>query len=149
MNISQKCQYALRALFELAKRQGEGPVSVKTIAKNQAIPVRFLELILRELRQGGLVESRRGVEGGYLLVPRPANLTVGEIIRMVDGPLDPVKCLGAGGTEECPLLGKCAFLGLWDRARQALAEVYDSTNFEGLLEEERRIAGSTSLDYCI
>lgn len=149
MNISQKCQYALRAVFQLAKQGGGEPVSVRTIAKAQAIPVRFLELILRELRQSGYVESRRGVEGGYRLRPDPNVLTVGEVIRLIDGPLDPVRCLGAKGIKECPLLGKCAFMGLWDRARNALAGVYDTTTFQQLLEEEEAHQRIQAMDFCI
>ena len=68
MNLSQKCQYAVRAIFELAKHYGRGPVAISQIAASQAIPQRFLENILNELRPTGLIESRRGIQGGYLLV---------------------------------------------------------------------------------
>lgn len=71
MSVSQKCQYALRAVFELARRRGEKPTSIREIAEAQAIPAKFLELILTQLRKGGLVESRRGIHGGYLLAVWP------------------------------------------------------------------------------
>ena len=92
MSISQKCQYALRSVFELAKRHGEGPTSIREIARAQAIPPKFLELILTELRKGGFVESRRGIHGGYLLPVPPKTVFAGEIIRFVDGPIAPVRC---------------------------------------------------------
>lgn len=149
MNLSQKCQYALRAIFELFKRCGEGPISVAEIAEAQAIPPRFLLLILGQLRQAGFVESRRGVQGGYLLTGEPGELTVGDIIRFMEGPLDPVKCIGGDGAAHCPLRGNCAFSGLWERAKQAVAEVYDTTSFQDLVDAERASAERYVVSYCI
>lgn len=147
MNLSQKCQYALRGLFELARRGGDKPVPIAEIAKAQAIPGRFLELILSELKQAGYVQSRRGVHGGYMLSRDPAEVTVGEVIRFVDGPLNPVKCLGKNGRKECPLYGGCAFIGLWKRATKAVADVYDSTTLQELVEDDRSM--HTAADYSI
>ena len=148
MHLSQKCQYALRALFELAKDPGARPFPASEIAVNQAIPVRFLELILRELRQAGYVESRRGVEGGYLITTAPEDLAVGEIIRFIDGAQDPVKCLGAKGTEKCPLFGACAFWPLWEEVRDAVNEIYDRTTFADLAAREKASQEYVH-DYCI
>jgi Rrf2 family transcriptional regulator, cysteine metabolism repressor len=149
MTVSQKCQYALRAIFELAKRPTDRPTSIAEIATKQAIPRRFLELILNELRQGGFVESRRGVQGGYLLAVSPASLSAGEIIRFVDGPLAPAKCVGDQDDCECPMLGNCAFMDLWKRARDAVADVYDNTTFQDLLDAERAGAEKAAPNYCI
>ena len=146
MNLSQKCQYALRSLFELARRQGEGPVSVAEIAKAQAIPPRFLELILGELRHAGYVESRRGVQGGYMLAVSARQVSVGDVIRFVDGPLAPVKCLGEQGDKTCLLLGRCAFMGLWERAMQAASEVYDLTSLQDLVDQQH---SPQTANYCI
>ncbi len=148
MNVSQKCQYALRAVFELAKRNGDMPVRSAEIAEAQAIPPRFLELILGELRRAGIVESQRGVQGGYRLSSPPSLLTVGEVIRLIDGPLAPVKCV-AGDSRGCPLFGKCAFMSLWERARDAVSEVYDNTTFESLVNEEQVRSGDYVTNYCI
>ncbi len=134
MNLSQKCQYALRAVYELARRESDEPVSVAEIADAQEIPRRFCELILGELRRGGFVESRRGPRGGYFLA-RPANrMTAGEIIRFVEGPLSPVPCAD-GPDPECSLGPYCAFAGMWRRAAEAMAGVYDCTSFEDLIAE--------------
>ena len=149
MTVSQKCQYALRALFELSKRPGPAPTKVSEIAAAQAIPARFLEAILGELRRGSFVESRRGVNGGYFLAVEPDALTVGEIIRFIDGPLTPVRCLGDDKGESCALKGNCAFIGMWNRARDAVAEVYDETTFRNLLEEEQATIGRYVARYCI
>ena len=148
MNLSQKCQYALRAVFELAKRGDHIPVSGQEIAEAQAIPPRFLLLILGQLRQGGFVASRRGVRGGYMLAAAPDELSVGDIIRFMEGPLEPVKCIGGRGAA-CPLRGGCAFLGLWQRAKEAVRQVYDSTTFADLLREERIYTAGRGVDYCI
>jgi len=111
MQVSQKCQYALRAVYELAKRYGQRPLSGAEIARVQAIPPKFLELILRELRQAGFVESRRGPQGGYLLVEDPRQLAVGQVIRQIEGPFTPVSCLESADESLCPLKGRCAFSG--------------------------------------
>ncbi len=137
MTVSQKCQYALRAVLELAKRSADSPTTVAEIAEVQAIPAKFLELILGELRQGGFVESRRGIHGGYLLAEAPKALAVGEIIRFIDGPLAPVRCVIDGKSANCPLNSNCALIGMWKRARDAVAEVYDGTTFQDLIDEER------------
>ncbi|RJP67357.1 MAG: Rrf2 family transcriptional regulator [Candidatus Abyssobacteria bacterium SURF_17] len=149
MSISQKCQYALRATFELAKHVGEGPVRIADIAKTQAIPIRFLEVILNQLKQGGFVESRRGSTGGYVLTHSPATLTVGEIIRFIEGPLSPVQCIAGSTGDQCPLHGDCAFLPMWEKVKDALSDVYDSTTFEDLVEQERVRRKEHVLDYSI
>jgi len=148
MRVSQKCQYALRAVYELARHYRHGPVKIADIAENQAIPVRFLEQILSQLRQGGFVESQRGNVGGYLLSRAPADLTVGEIICFVEGPLGFVKCTNNLGGE-CPLNEACVFLPMWERARKAVESVYYTTTFENLIEEDARMHGNLALDYAI
>src|ERR1700760_1718352 len=85
MNISVKGEYALQAIFDLAANSRSQPVKIADIARRQQIPQKFLELILASLKQGGFVESRRGAEGGYLLSRRADSITVGEVIRFVEG----------------------------------------------------------------
>jgi Rrf2 family protein len=145
MNVSQKCQYALRAVFELSRRSRQTPVRTSEIAESQAIPPRFLELILGELKQGGFVESRRGARGGYLLLAQPDRVTVGEVIRFVDGPIVPVKCITETERTDCPLHGGCAFVDMWSRARDAVNHVFDNTTFQDLVDEDH----STAANYCI
>ena len=147
MLVSQKCQYGLRALFELAKRAGGGPAKVAEIAEAQAIPVRFLEVILGELKHGGFVESRRGKDGGYLLARSPDELTAGEVIRFIEGTIEPVECLS--NESRCRLGGACVFMPMWQKAGDALAEVYDKTSFRDLLIEERRMSQEYVASYSI
>lgn len=149
MNVSQKCQYALRALLELAKRNQTGPVKIADIARAQAIPAKFLEGILLELKKLGVVESKRGPKGGYLLAMPPEELTVGKIIQFIDGPPAPVACVAGEHHTQCPLFGQCAFLPMWRRARDAVANVYDQTTFQNLLEEDQRTNLPSAITYQI
>ena len=142
MVVTQKCQYALRAIFELAGRFGQGPVKIADIAEAQAIPVRFLEVILSQLKQGGFVASQRGNEGGYQLVRQPEGLTVGEVMRFVQGPLGPVDCLSDDPAQKCPLRGQCAFLSMWQEVREVTENVYDTKTFQGLIDEHSSREGS-------
>src|SRR5580693_689461 len=86
MNVSVKGDYALHAIFDLALQQPGEPIKIAEIAQRQKIPQKFLELILAGLKQGGFVESRRGAEGGYLLARAAESITVGEVLRFVEGP---------------------------------------------------------------
>ena len=147
--LSHKCQYALRAGCELAKRDGQGPVKVSQIAEAQAIPARFLNVILGQLRQGGFVVSRRGAEGGYMLARSAGSVKVGDIIRFIEGSISPAEGPAGGGNGTLGLYGQQAFMDMWRRARDAVAEVYDSISFRDLLEAELAAAGSHTPDYCI
>ncbi|MFP4249667.1 MAG: RrF2 family transcriptional regulator [Armatimonadota bacterium] len=136
MILSQKCQYALRAVYEITLREEDWPVKSGDIAEAQAIPPRFLENILAQLKQGGFVDSQRGKHGGYMLADPEREITVGEIIRFVQGPLVPVHCMVAGA-DECPLEGECPFHSMWERAREAVVEVYDTTTIRDMIAEHQ------------
>jgi len=147
MSLSHKCLYALRALFELARRRRSGCVSVAQIAEAQAIPPRFLELILAELKQAGYVLSRRGAQGGYQLAVLPEEIPVGDVIRLIEGPMNPVDCMADPADANCPLQGRCAFLDLWRRAREAVETIYDQTTLADLLQQDQ--SAKQVLNYCI
>ena len=93
MSVSSKCYYALRAVYALADHAGPEPIKIAEIAEREQIPIRFLEVILNQLKGGGFVQSRRGAEGGYRLARPAEHLTVGEIMRYIDGPIAPVDCV--------------------------------------------------------
>jgi Rrf2 family protein len=123
MRISIKAEYALEALFDLASQNSPGPVRIADIAKRQKIPQKFLELILAGLKQGGFVESRRGAEGGYMLARRPEGITVGEVLRFVEG--SDVKPRGRRRTDT-------PFTGMWRNVDDAISGIIDHTNFAEL-----------------
>jgi Rrf2 family transcriptional regulator, cysteine metabolism repressor len=148
--VSQKCQYAIRSLFELARRQGQGPIKISEIAEAQAIPLRFLQVILNQLKRGGFIESRRGAEGGYQLSRQPDRLMVGEIVQFIEGPLVPVACMASTeAAEGCALHGRCVFLGMWKRAAAAVSDVYDRISFQNLVDDEERMQKTASFTYSI
>ncbi|MBN2294001.1 MAG: Rrf2 family transcriptional regulator [Pirellulales bacterium] len=136
MFLSQKCQYALRAVFEIAKRSGEGPIKIEDIAKAQAIPPKFLATILNQLKQGGFVQSRRGSDGGYFMGRSPSGISVGEIIRFIEGPVGPVECVTDNTSGDCPLDGTCVFMFMWREAQAAMENVYFKTSFKDLIDRE-------------
>ena len=102
----------------------------------EKIPIRFLEVILSQLKGGGFVVSRRGAEGGYRLARAADGLTVGEIMRYVDGPIAPVDCVSQSRPKECDFHGDCHFFGFWGRVRQAMSDVVDRTTFADLVKED-------------
>src|SRR5436190_17745465 len=115
MNISVKGEYALQAIFDLASQKPGEPVRIADIAKRQKIPQKFLELILAGLKQGGFVESRRGAEGGYLLARAPESITVGELLRFVEGSKDTKT--RERRREDNP------FTNMWHRVDSAVSEI--------------------------
>jgi Rrf2 family cysteine metabolism transcriptional repressor len=138
MRISQRCEYALRALFELARRAEEGPVRIEEIARAQKIPKNFLANLLVQLKRGRFVQSRKGPEGGYFLSRPPRQITVGEVVRFLDGPIGPIQCVARPGAERCPTFPGCGLFPLWKRLHEALAGLVDRTSIADLVEEERR-----------
>jgi Rrf2 family transcriptional regulator, cysteine metabolism repressor len=124
MNISVKGEYALQALLDLAAQRPGEPVKIAEIAQRQQIPQKFLELILASLKQGGFVESRRGAEGGYLLARSPEQLTVGEVLRFIEGP--------AAGRGKARPGTESAFSDMWRQVDQAISDVVDKTTFASL-----------------
>ena len=127
MNVSVKGEYALQAIFDLASNAGPEPVKIAEIARRQNIPQKFLELILANLKQGGFVESRRGAEGGYLLARRPESITVGDVLRYVEGRQEDRARKRRGADS--------GLTDLWARADAAVNNVLDSTNFAQLVRE--------------
>ncbi len=137
MFLTQRNQYALRAIVELAKRVGAGPVKVSEIAAAQAIPRRFLEVILGQLKGSGLVTAKRGYHGGYVLLGEPKNITVGTVIRFLQGEPDPKDCQNCVFKLQCPTDPECAFASLWNRVNEAVFTIFDETTIQDLVEDER------------
>ena len=126
MRISVKGEYALQALFDLATHDSGDPIRIHDIAQRQSIPQKFLELILASLKQGVFVESRRGAEGGYLLARAAESLTVGEVLRYVEGPQQ-------GKTRDRRKGAATPFSDMWEQVDLAISGVIDKTTFADLL----------------
>jgi Rrf2 family cysteine metabolism transcriptional repressor len=129
MNISVKGDYALRAIFDLALQRPGEPIKIAGIARRQKIPQKFLELILSGLKQGGFVESRRGAEGGYLLSRASDAITLGEVIRYIEGS----KAKKPSQKQQAA----DPFSEIWRRVEQATSGVIDHTTFAELARNWR------------
>ena len=136
MYLTQRNQYALRAIVELARRVGMGPVKVSEIAKAQAIPLRFLEVILGQLKGSGLVDAKRGYYGGYFLLRQPEDITVGSVVRFLQGEPDLKECQSCISNRQCPFENNCAFASLWCRVNEAVFNIYDETTIKDLVPDE-------------
>jgi Rrf2 family protein len=137
MRISKKCQYAVRAVFELAFRNANQPIRISEIAQSQGIPRRFLEAIMNQLKHAGFVESRRGSTGGYILARSADELTVGEIIEFMEGPISIVGNNGKRVDENGSMLGDMAFEHLWETVDRAVSDVFHNMSVRELVESER------------
>lgn len=126
MMVSAKGRYALRILIELARYDGEGFLSLKTIAERQAAPIKYLEAIVALLNRAGMVESLRGKEGGYRLTRMPEEYNIFEILRLTEESMAPVACLGKGEIPDCDHADGCLTLPMWQKL-DALVEEYLST----------------------
>ena len=129
MNISVKGDYALHAIFDLALQKFGEPIKIADIAKRQRIPQKFLELILAGLKQGGFVESRRGADGGYLLARAPESITVGQVMRYIEG--------GKGAKPSRKSTAVDPFSQTWQRVDRAVSDVIDQTTFAELVRNWR------------
>ncbi|MEM7395159.1 MAG: Rrf2 family transcriptional regulator [Verrucomicrobiota bacterium] len=139
--ISNKCIYALKAVLELARRESKGPVPICMIAEAQHIPPRFLEGILRQLKQAGYTESNRGKEGGYFLARPAREIHVGDILRLIDGPFIAIKNSLNTKSE--------VFEEVWGEAEKALEAIYDTTNFEELARKQNELSNLYVSNYSI
>lgn len=146
MLVTQKKQYALRAIFELAQHTGEDPMKTSEIAEAQAIPLRFLEVIMSQLKRAGIVDSKRGFFGGYTLIQSPDQIRVGDIFRALDQEDSAETCLACSSKGNCPFLGDCVFMQLWDEAQHAMDAVYERTTIQDLIDRERCRAGRSCSD---
>jgi Rrf2 family transcriptional regulator, cysteine metabolism repressor len=142
LKVSQKTEYAMRAMIELALRKGAGSglCSAKEIAEAQRIPLRFLEQQLGALHKAGLVESFRGAGGGCRLARDPSEVKVAEIVDAIEGPLFPMFCLDPTD-HTCAQDGACGLQELWSDVRVAVRSVFERTTLADLADRHRTLAG--------
>ena len=131
-----KAKYGLRALAALAKEHGNGPILISDIASTESIPHKFLELILLDLKRKGILQSKRGKGGGYALSRPPSRISVGEVIRALDGPLALLPCVSQTAyqrCDECVDEVTCGLRHVMKEVRDATATILDGTTLEDLL----------------
>lgn len=139
MKLSKKGEYALRALIDLAMNSDKGVVQAHDVARKENIPVKFLEQILLALKNAGILQSRRGVGGGYSLTRPPDQIPLGEIIRLIDGPLAPITCASrtAPGRCSCPDEATCGLRSVMVDVRDAVSEIVDRLTLADVCERTR------------
>ncbi len=132
MRITYKGDYALKALLDLALHYERGLSTINDVAKRIDAPVKFLEQVLLDLKKGGFVESKRGNVGGYRLAKGPADIILGQVIRYIDGPIEPIACV-ENGYSNCIDLRKCVFRNIWFKVAQGTSDIIDNVNFADLV----------------
>ncbi len=133
--LTKKSKYGLKAVLVLAEEAGRGPVLVSELAERQRLPKKFLEAILLELKRHGLLQSKKGKGGGYFLSRKPADITVGQVIRVLDGPLALIPCVSQTAymrCEECLDEQACGVRLAMKEVRDATARILDHTTLAGL-----------------
>lgn len=138
MRLSAKEQYGLRAMIELGRRYGEGPVSLSDVAQAQGVSFPYLEQIVPLLREADLIESTRGAYGGYALRLAPRNITVGDIIRALeDGQIMSLKCIpGSEVGDTCSRQEVCTARDVWRKMHDGIVQILDSTTLADLMDTE-------------
>ena len=131
VRLSSRVEYGVRAMFELALSHGGDPVSIKTINERQCISESYLEQLFGSLRKSGLVKGIRGNAGGYVLVKDPRDITVGEIVCSLDGPIIPWGCLS---DHNCSQHNSCAAQKVWGKLQKSIDDVLDSTTLQDMID---------------
>ncbi len=141
MKLSVRGEYALRALLVLGLRYGQAVVPIKTISQEQKIPKRFLEQILNDLKSAGIVQSRRGIAGGYRLARRPEEITLAAVVRHIEGALAPVSCVSENFYEKCscPDEARCAIRSVMKEIRQAVVNIAERVTVAELCERAQKL----------
>ena len=137
MRLSKRGEYGLRAMIDLATwEEASGIIQIKDIAERQNIPAKFLEQILLTLKNAGLLNSKMGVGGGYYLAKPPAEITLGHIVRILDGPLAPIRCVSQWAYESCgcPDERTCGLRLVMLDVRNAIANILDQTSLADVAE---------------
>ncbi len=138
MKLSTKGRYGVKAMFALAQKYGRGPIPLKNIAKEQGISEPYLEQIISSLRKAGLVKSVRGAQGGYMLTKDPARITVGDIIRILEGPIVPTDCVIDNDNITCQNARGCIPREVWKKVKDSVNEVMDSITLKQMCDEARK-----------
>ncbi|HEX3245971.1 MAG TPA: Rrf2 family transcriptional regulator [Chloroflexota bacterium] len=142
MKVSTRAHYGLRAMTELAAAYEQGLLPLSEIARSEQLPLAYLEQLIAELRRAGLVEGIRGVHGGYRLARHPDEITVGDIYRVLEGPIAPVDCTAVEYLPgSCVVEESCLSRSVWARVRDSIESVLDSTSLEDLRLEHAATAG--------
>ncbi len=149
MKLSTRGRYGLRAMIDMAQSEDKGPIATRTIAERQGISERYLEQLMVPLKRAGLVKSVRGSQGGYILGRNPQDISAGDIIRVLEGPIAPVECVSETNPESCSRADYCVTRVIWTKVRDSIAEVLDSYTLTDLAQESQKVPGKDTFVYRI
>jgi Rrf2 family transcriptional regulator, cysteine metabolism repressor len=139
MKVSTRGEYGMRAMVSLARAFGDGPVALTAVAQDSSVPPAYLEQLMGVLRRSGLVTSTRGAHGGYELARAPEEIRVGDVYRVLEGPVAPMECVSEVEPDDlCPLIDGCATRVVWLKVRDNIVEALDSTTLADLVAGSRR-----------
>lgn len=145
MKVSTRGEYGVRAMVALARHHGEGPMSIADIARESSVPAAYLEQLVAPLRRAGLVKSKRGAHGGYTLARTPDLVRVGDVYRVMEGPVAPMDCVSENEEDQtCPLIEGCETRPIWLKVRDSIVDALDSTTLADLLEEGGRDSATST-----
>jgi Rrf2 family protein len=133
LKLSTRSRYGARILVDLARHNGQGPVQIGEISKRQDISVKYLEQLIRPLKQASMVTSVRGPKGGHMLAKDPEDITLGQIVRLFEGQAELVECIS--NPEQCNMSDDCQVRLAWKDATRVLYEKLDSTTISDLMNE--------------
>ena len=147
MKVSTRGEYGVRAMVALAKHYGDGPVSINIVAKESLVPYAYLEQLIVPLRKAGLVESKRGAQGGYTLTRSPELVRVGEVYRVMEGPVAPMDCVSEDPADQtCPLIDGCETRPVWLRVRDSIVDTLDSMTLADLVRKPKERRPAVAVD---
>lgn len=145
MKVSTRGEYGVRAMVALAHHYGGGPMSITDIARESSVPPAYLEQLIAPLRRAGLVESKRGAHGGYVLGRAPNLVRVGDVYRVMEGPIAPMDCVSEDESDQtCPLIDGCETRPIWLKVRDSIIEAIDSTTLGDLITSPNAAAANDS-----
>jgi Rrf2 family transcriptional regulator, iron-sulfur cluster assembly transcription factor len=148
MKLSTNSRYGVRAVFDIAFHSEGIEAQVKDISRRQEISPRYLEQIFQKLRKGGILGSKRGPSGGYVLKKRPDEITVGQIIRLTEGQLDPVRCVDSRDSRKpCNRSGECVTQVVWNEAGRRMKDYFDSLTINDLCKMAQEMGMKRESDY--
>jgi Rrf2 family iron-sulfur cluster assembly transcriptional regulator len=147
MRLSTQSRYGVRAIFDIAYHSEGLETQVKDISRRQGISQRYLEQIFQKLRKAGIVGSKRGPSGGYFLGKRPEDITIGQIVQVTEGNINPVRCVDAeDSTQACERFDECVTQIVWNEAGKRLREYFDSVTIKDLCRLAREIGIKKDFD---
>jgi Rrf2 family cysteine metabolism transcriptional repressor len=131
----------VQIMVDLAKHSDEGPISLKSVADRQKLSEHYLEQLVPELRKAGLVKSVRGAQGGYILAKKPESINIGDVIRVLEGPIAPVECTNQTGSDCCEKTSFCVTREVWVKVRDSINDVVDSISLADLISDNENAGG--------